>query len=62
MRKLIFLTILSVAFASCSNVGKYKEAIESLSSDWESATSQVKATVDQITEATHSSIKAPIPA
>lgn len=51
MRKLIFLTILSVAFASCSNVGKYKEAIESLSSDWESTTSQVKATVDQITEA-----------
>jgi len=50
MRKLIILAILAVALASCNNVGKYKEAIESLSSDWDAATSQVTATVDQVTQ------------
>ncbi|MCB0578773.1 MAG: hypothetical protein KDD10_05625 [Phaeodactylibacter sp.] len=51
MRKLILLSVLAVALASCSNVGKYKDAIESLSSDWESTTSQVTAVVDQINQA-----------
>ncbi len=50
MRKLILLTMVAAVLASCSNVGKYKEAIESLSSDWDSTTSQVTAVVDQITQ------------
>ena len=48
MRKLIILSILAVALASCSNVGKFKEAIESLSTDWEATTGKVTAVVDQI--------------
>ncbi|MCB0551646.1 MAG: hypothetical protein KDD19_29035 [Phaeodactylibacter sp.] len=48
MRKLIILSILSIALASCSNVGKFKEAIETLSTDWEGTTAKVTAVVDQI--------------
>ncbi len=51
MRKLIFLSILALAFTACNNVGKFKESIESLSSDWESTTSQVMAVVDQVSQA-----------
>ncbi|MCO6480989.1 MAG: hypothetical protein J5I94_30375 [Phaeodactylibacter sp.] len=51
MRKLITLIILALAFSSCSNVGKFKESIESLSSEWETTTAKVSATVDQITQA-----------
>ena len=51
MRKLIILSLLAAALASCSNVAKYKEAIETLSADWEATTSKVSATVSQITEA-----------
>lgn len=51
MRKLILFTILAIALTSCSNVGKYKEAIDTLSSNWESTTSEVTSAVDQITQA-----------
>lgn len=51
MRKLITFIILAVAFTSCSNVGKYKESIESLSAEWEASTAKVSGTVDQITQA-----------
>lgn len=51
MRKLITITILALAFSSCSNVGKYKESIETLSAEWEASTAKVSAAVDQITQA-----------
>lgn len=51
MRKLFLFAIVAFVLTSCSNVGKYKEAIETLSSDWESTTSQVTGAVDQITQA-----------
>ncbi|MCB0552777.1 MAG: hypothetical protein KDD02_04435 [Phaeodactylibacter sp.] len=49
MRKLILLSLLTLAF-SCNNVGKFQEAINTLSSDWDAATAQVTDVVGKISQ------------
>lgn len=50
MRKLILFSVLALAFTSCSNVAQYKDAIDTLSGDWEGTTAKVTAMVEQISQ------------
>ena len=54
MQKFLLFAVLTFVLASCSNVGKYKEAIESLSGDWDSTTNAVVAIGEKITTAQNS--------
>ncbi|MCB0570149.1 MAG: hypothetical protein KDC66_10315 [Phaeodactylibacter sp.] len=49
MRNLILVSLLALAF-SCSNVGKFQEAINTLSTDWDAATAQVTEAVNKISQ------------
>jgi chromosome segregation ATPase len=50
MRKLIMFSVFAFAFTACSNVAQYKDAIDTLSTDWESTTAKVTAMVEQISQ------------
>lgn len=52
MKNLIAIAVLAITFASCNSVGKYADAINSLSEDWNATTESVTALVSNVTEAT----------
>lgn len=49
MRKLILLSLLTLTFA-CNNVAKFEEPINTLSSEWDAATTQVTEVVNKISQ------------
>lgn len=51
MQKFFLFALLTFVVSSCSNVGKYAEAINALSGDWDSTTSSVLALSEKITTA-----------
>ena len=51
MQKFFLFAVLTFVFASCSNVGKYADAINSLSGEWDSTTGAVVALSEKITTA-----------
>lgn len=53
MKNLIAIAVLAITIASCSGgVGKYADAINGLSGDWNATTETVTALVSNVTEAT----------
>lgn len=54
MQKFFLFAVLTLFLASCSNVGKFKDSIETLSGDWDSTTSAIVALSEKVTTAQNS--------
>lgn len=54
MRNFVLFLATVLTLASCSNVEQYREAIETLATNWDSATNTVTALADEVKQATES--------